>query len=219
MDESFQFLMSEYGLFTDSAPLPAASAAAMRNDFPEEFVSFLEEAGLGVWQSGRFQFCDPLSMAGVVEPIFDGDKDFHPDKTFIYGYGAVGLAFVWNSVWNEHILINLPDLEASSLVSRNKKSKAKITIVSSILYLENDYYDLIDPKNGNHVLAKFLRKNGALKSGEVYGYFPALALGGSGALDTLKKVQAVEHFTILAQLGPVQLRHIKKGGIRSIGKA
>ena len=234
MDESFQFLMSEYGPFTDSTALSAESAAVMRKDFPEEFVGFLEEAGLGVWQSGRFQFCDPLGMTGVVELIFDGDRDFYPDRTFIYGYGATGILFAWNSEWKQTVTINLPELEASSLLRRNKRSRntkkkksyiertdewqIKETIVSSVLYLDGEYYDLTDPKTGKPVLAKFLKKHGALSCGEVYGYFPALALGGSGALDTLKRVQAVEHFTLLAQLDSIQFRYIHDGDVRPLGK-
>lgn len=221
MDKSFQFLFSEYGQFTDSALIAADSAQFLRGVFPAEFVDFLQKAGIGVWQKGRFQFCDPLGMTDIVKLLFDGDADFHPDRTFIYGYGATGRLFIWNADWFETFEIDLPRLEAAGLLNRNKKAEAKDTIVSAILYLDSGLYDLIDPATGKLILAKFVAKHGALKLGEVFGYFPALALGGSGALDTLKKVRAVEHFALLAQLGAPKLYRIQEGGrklVRHLGQ-
>jgi hypothetical protein len=43
-------------------------------------------------------------------------------------------------------------------------------------------------------------RQGALASGEVYGFVPALQLCGSYAVENVKRVRAAEHFMILAQL-------------------
>jgi hypothetical protein len=60
-------------------------------------------------------------------------------------------------------------------MNKNKNSEGMGVIVSSVLYLDNDFYDLLDPETGKFVLANFLKKHGELRLGEVYGYFPALA--------------------------------------------
>lgn len=60
---------------------------------------------------------------------------------------------------------------------------------------EADAYD----KNGKPLFKRAISKLGRLEIGECYGFFPALALGGSPELENLKRVRAPEHFTIIAQ--------------------
>ncbi|WP_019331294.1 DUF1851 domain-containing protein, partial [Pseudomonas syringae] len=45
---------------------------------------------------------------------------------------------------------------------------------------------------------------GLLKADEMYGFVPALALGGPMELKNLKKVKTIEHLTFLSQLSPLQ---------------
>lgn len=52
----------------------------------------------------------------------------------------------------------------------------------------------------DNLFAPALKKLGRLKHDEMYGFVPALALGGPATLDHLQKVKAVEHLVLLAQL-------------------
>ncbi|EPM69033.1 hypothetical protein A249_39350 [Pseudomonas syringae pv. actinidiae ICMP 18804] len=49
-----------------------------------------------------------------------------------------------------------------------------------------------------------LEKLGPLKSDEMYGFVPALALGGPMELKNLQKVKTIEHLEFLSQLSPLQ---------------
>jgi hypothetical protein len=44
---------------------------------------------------------------------------------------------------------------------------------------------------------------GPLQPDEMYGFVPALALGGPGDLKHLQKVKTIEHLTFLSQLAPL----------------
>lgn len=50
---------------------------------------------------------------------------------------------------------------------------------------------------------KALRTLGPLQPDEMYGFVPALALGGSADLKHLQKVKTIEHLTFLSQLAPL----------------
>ena len=50
-----------------------------------------------------------------------------------------------------------------------------------------------------------LKKLGRLEHDEMYGFVPALALGGPSDLAHLQKVKAVEHLVILAQLSDLRV--------------
>jgi len=61
---------------------------------------------------------------------------------------------------------------------------------------ENDFADLFVSAS---------EKLGPLKHDEMYGFVPALALGGPSELSHLQKVKAVEHLVLLAQLAPLEV--------------
>ncbi|RMU47703.1 hypothetical protein ALP27_05220 [Pseudomonas savastanoi pv. glycinea] len=49
-----------------------------------------------------------------------------------------------------------------------------------------------------------LKNLGQLQSDEMYGFVPALALGGPVELKNLQKVKTTEHLMFLSQLSPLQ---------------
>ena len=59
----------------------------------------------------------------------------------------------------------------------------------------NDYGGLFKPAK---------KKLGILSHDEMYGFVPALMLGGGGALEHLERVKAVEHLTLLSQITELQ---------------
>lgn len=60
----------------------------------------------------------------------------------------------------------------------------------------NDFDDLFQPAK---------KKLGTLSRDEMYGFVPAIMLGGSDALDNLKKVRSVEHLVFLSQLSDLEV--------------
>jgi hypothetical protein len=60
-----------------------------------------------------------------------------------------------------------------------------------------------DTNDVEGLFAPALKQLGRLAHDEMYGFVPALALGGAPTLANLKKVKAVEHLVILAQIEPL----------------
>ena len=58
------------------------------------------------------------------------------------------------------------------------------------------------------LFAPALQQLGRPAHDEMYGFVPALALGGALTLSNLRKVKAVEHLVILAQLAPLHVTEI-----------
>ena len=61
------------------------------------------------------------------------------------------------------------------------------------------------PFDFEDLFAPALKTLGRLKPDEMYGFVPALALGGPSTLEHLQKVKAVEHLMLLAQLEPLRV--------------
>lgn len=58
----------------------------------------------------------------------------------------------------------------------------------------------VEPNDFNDLFKPALKELGQLNHDEMYGFVPALMLGGSDQLKFLKKVSAVEHLIFLSQL-------------------
>ncbi len=78
------------------------------------------------------------------------------------------------------------------------------------LSLQNEITDdfaLIDDE-GDDMLPPAIARLGPLEPGEIYGFFPALGFGGERKIETLRRVNVVEHLLFLAQLGPFTLQRM-----------
>ncbi|KPW94787.1 Uncharacterized protein ALO50_05196, partial [Pseudomonas syringae pv. cerasicola] len=59
----------------------------------------------------------------------------------------------------------------------------------------NDFDDLFTPAK---------KKLGTLRHDEMYGFVPALMLGGSASLDHVERLKTVEHLILLSQLAELE---------------
>ena len=69
-------------------------------------------------------------------------------------------------------------------------------------------FDVADPKN-KPLYKRAVKKLGPLQPGEIYGFVPALAFGGTPGLENLHRLSALEHFSILAQIDTPKLMDFK----------
>jgi hypothetical protein len=73
--------------------------------------------------------------------------------------------------------------------------------------MESQIFFLAPSVEGSDFFSLFRRarrKLGLLKSDEMYGFVPALMLGGSEELENLEKVKIIEHLIFLSQLSPLK---------------
>lgn len=208
---AFRDLLREHGAFTGRVDFPAASGEALAGRLPQELVDFWRAVGLGVWRHGRFQFCDPLAWTGVTKLVFGGDSEFVAERMHLYGYGGLSRLFFWSQDHNDGVEVDLVHLAATSLFERNRADHAFEACLGTLAGLDHAQYGARDPRSGQDVMADLLRHHGGLRNGEVLGYVPALAFGGSPDFGNLKKLDANAHFAILAQIGEIELFRLKGG--------
>ncbi len=190
---------------------------------PSGMLQFWQEYGIGSWAKGKFQFCNPADYAGLVTLILRGDPDLSPDHTHLIGYGAFGDLVLWHET-RQCVLVNLPYLRAHSDSVRPdwKATEANIALTSRLYRLDNNRtFTLFDSTtSAEPIFERCVKRLGPPDLGECYGLHPALALGGSTDIASVKRVRAREHFAILAQLGPIRLLNydgLKEIFVRNLG--
>lgn len=213
LNDHFQSIIGRFGRPKGGAGLLRdAELAAYRNIVPPSMLDFWEECGFGLILDGYFQFCNPTANQPLVEQIFEGNKDFDPKLICPIGFSAFGKLLLWHKRYFA-IDLDLIDLRMScARFFRKPARNDPDTVIASVLMgLNENSYDEYD-QDGKKLFKRTLKKLGLLKPDHIYGFKPALALGGTRSLDNLTTYDAIVHMSFLSQLGAIKLLDISKLG-------
>ncbi|WP_268800130.1 GAD-like domain-containing protein [Pseudomonas huanghezhanensis] len=198
MDKVFARFLEKFGSPVDREEVPASSLERYRGKLPNQLLEYWAEHGWCGYGNGIFWLVNPQEYEGVVASWIEGTKLEERDTYHLIARGAFGDLYLWGEKTGFSLKITsvfsrcvIHDFEITSeemdrelqgfIVSRNVDS--------------NDVEDLFNPTR---------RKLGTLRHDEMYGFVPALMLGGEPTLDQVEKVKAVEHLILLSQLSELE---------------
>lgn len=150
---------------------------------PKELLAHWREVGWCSYGKGLLWVVDPMQFSDVIDDWVDlGDT-----KPLVFLRTAFAHLYFWHngSVYSVDVL---------------RGSLSEVTKGIGIMFTL-----LCDPEIKEKILRaslfeKALPLLGAPARDECYGFEPALALGGPGTLETIRRVKIREHLGILAQL-------------------
>jgi len=216
MQEGLEYLAKKVGKITPQPDAPAIDFETGRRVFPPVIPEIWQDHGLASFYGGRLLLCNPLDMAPVVQTLFAGDPDFDPAAIHVYAYSAFGVLLAWDQIhWR--VEINLVDGRVScpGLIYPDKKQNQTTAVVIPLTSFENQDLDWEDD-DLKWLFTRARKTLGQLTYGDCYGFEPALAFGGEERLENLRRLRAVEHFTLLAQLQEFRLRDNLSRPIRDL---
>jgi hypothetical protein len=187
----------------------ADEAARYADRVPPALVRFWVEHGRGAYFDGLYWICDPAPFDAVLELIFDGDPEFSPSDMTVVAHSAFGFLKVWHRQrrqMNVHLLQSTVFNPPASSWHDARTGQAFSEAFSVSTFVSTGRWEF--EQEDRDLLAAAAARHGALQPGEVYGFFPALQLGGSYAVENVKRVKAPEHFAILAQLERFKLTRL-----------
>ncbi len=234
MDENFQFVAEELDPPLERVPFSDRELDYCAERLPPRLVEFMAHSGHATYFDGGVTVCPPSEFASILALVFKADPDLsHKDCTLV-SYGAFGRLAVWSE---RHGIVDIELVEGEvssarlapsefppSLMRKPRSSPPDPNVVSAGTVLTSeDRYDFLD-FTGDLMLERCIAAHGALALGECYGFFPALALAGLESpfrrVENIRRVRALEHFAILAQMQPFYLRRTGRRGnerVRQIG--
>lgn len=178
-----------------------------KNKLPNRLLEYWQEYGFAGWGKGAFWTVNPDDYKDILQ-IWLANTEFEKrekaglDKYHVIGLGAFGRLFVWGERSGQSIKINtnfgmlLPTDKTEELIETG--GDRSIDLFFAVMSKESIEEEDIDDQS---LFDRALEKLGPLENGEIYGFVPALALGGSPKLENLQKVKATEHLAFLAELG------------------
>jgi hypothetical protein len=209
LHENFQYFVRKYGPPTDVVAATEEQLNELTKIVPSTYVDFIRVYGFGRYYDGLFQMCRPYEMKAVTDIIFAGDPQIDPEDVHVVGYNAFGELYCWTGAFYK-IRVTLATGMVFSHALTWPNWKPEITPEQAVSYIlpvqeDVDFEDhLCEP-----MYVRCQTQYGKLEPGECYGFFPALAVSGifspMRSVEHIKRVKALEHFTILAQMGEFYL--------------
>jgi hypothetical protein len=199
MDEDFEYFLEKMGPTLEKRAVPASSIERFRGKLPDQLLAYWQEHGWSGYADGLFWTVDPQEYEPVLEAWIGNTLFMESDAHHIIARSAFGGLYFWGKRTGYSLKLFAPGayvLPMSGMGIRGSLDQQAQRFFGSIDREENDFADMFAPA---------VKKLGHLQHDEMYGFVPALALGGLATLDHLQKVKAVEHLVLLAQLSEVRV--------------
>ncbi len=225
----FDFMVQELGGFDRKDVFDEGNINFIRRVFPPSICYFLEKYGVGSAIDGLFNTCISYDFRSIIALVFKGDKEFSHTDCNAVSYTAFGVLSLWSTKYG---LVDIdlprgmvfcqalaPTIFKDGVGSSPKYAPNDNHMTPSVIPFSKDgvdYFDYI----GEPMYDRCQEKYGKLEYGECYGFFPALALAGElskfQCVENIKRVKAIEHFAILAQIGDFHLTKIGPDGFERV---
>ncbi len=208
VDENFQYFYQEkgFGPAIDSRPVPRAKIEYYQGRLPNKLLEYWDAYGFGGYGNGLIWMTDPDEYADVLSAWLYPTRLHATDKFYVIGRTAFGELIVWGAKTGPSLTIH----SVRGMIFPSDKSrwmsegKGDLLLGNWIGGMQRSLLEQND-EGDKPLFDRALKELGPLAHDEMYGFVPALGMGGPCRLDHLKKVKAVEHLMFLAQLGEPQI--------------
>lgn len=198
MDEAFSIFLEEFGSPIEHREVQRSSIQRYRGKLPDQLLEYWREHGWCGYGEGIFWMVNPQDYDDVVESWLKGTELERFDNYHVVARSAFGDLYLWGEASGASLkitsILSRYHVHNSIYVGDKMDAGVRAFMVSKRADT-NDYGNLFKPAK---------RKLGRLQPDEMYGFTPALMLGGLDKLEHLEKVKAVEHLMLLSQLTTLQ---------------
>ena len=236
LNEDFKYMVeTAIGAPAGAKPLSLEQLAYAERHLPASYVEFLKAFGYGHYFRHGVQLLDPQKLCSILSLIFKADPDFDHNDCHVVSYSAFGMLQLWSE---RHWLVQINLLQYQvfcsklfatefnlppGVASMPKREVTADTMAVNLLPRDEKKREMWDIDQ-EPMFMRCLKAHGELEDGECYGFEPSLGLVGYEShfrtVENTKRVEALEHFAIIAQMQPFRLTRMGQGGyeyLREIG--
>ena len=179
----FQDFENEYGPPENCETASAETLSKYEGVLPPQLIEKWRETGFCSYGKGLLWLVDPAQFADVIEDWIEVSDP----KPVVF----LRTAFAHLYYWQNGAVFSL-DVHHGSLSEVTKRIERIFTLVCDP--------EIKEKMVRASLFEQALPKLGPLGRDECYAFEPAIALGGPGTVDTLRKLKIREHLGILAQI-------------------
>jgi hypothetical protein len=184
----------------DSQKVPIEKINKFKNHLPDKLLEYWQTYGWSGYAKGLFWTVDPGEWEDELEEWIGDTPFMEQDAYHVIGRTAFGELILWGKKTGQSLKVVtswgmiFPRFDLQNF-ARDGADKALQLFFSSSSRNGFDHND----DQGKPLFERALKKLGTLDYRTMYGFVPALALGGSPKLENLQKLDAHVHLSILSQ--------------------
>ena len=184
-----------------SCSVPRAKIEQFRGRLPDKLLEYWQEYGWCGYAKGLFWTVDPDEWEDELETWLGDTPFIESDAYYVIRRTAFGGLILWGEKTGQSIKVNtawgmiFPSFNEAEF----KKDGPDLSLQLFFSSFSKDRIDLLD-EDGGRLFERALKKLGPLDHDTMYGFVPALALGGGPKLENLQKLDVHVHLNILSQL-------------------
>lgn len=207
MNEYFKEFLTEFSPQIEVTSFPPSYLKNNETGIPDALLNFWSEAGASGYAEGILWSTNPEEFEPVLECWLGGAALWNSDKYTVVARSSFGELFVWGK--NTGMSIVIHSLSSSITTKEPDMKKGTEDAEISAFFLSKDIsdFDFFDVKE-KYLFSRALKKLGRLKADEIYGFEPALCMGGLPKIENLVKVKMIEHLVLLSQMSDIEFTHL-----------
>jgi hypothetical protein len=205
VNDAFQYSLKKFGAPKTYDKPEQEELQKWSGHVLEPLIDFWRSYGWTSFINGQLWLPNPHDFDPLIEALFESDDEIDYHKCHLVAYSAFGDLYIWSEDFRV-IRISLPQgwLYCRGITEAEFEGDLQKLANFPLFGNVKTGYDSVD-ENGKPLYKRAVKKYGALEPGECFGYVPALAMGGSGNLDEIQRVKALEYFIFVSQLQPLTL--------------
>jgi hypothetical protein len=199
MDPYFEFFLENFGPAIDRLDVPREVLDRFKGKLPDQMLAYWAEHGWCGYADGLFWTVNPEDYEPVLDAWLRGTSFVADDALHIIARTAFGHLLIWGEKSGFTLQLFAPGSYVVTQEVARQKEDLELAAQTFFFVQEKRPFEI----DGRFKPAK--QRLGRLNRDEMYGFVPALALGGSADVTHLEKVKAVEHLVLLAQLDELKV--------------
>jgi len=201
--DMFAYTVEKLGPPAQASRVPFEEAARYADRLPPALIGFWQTYGRGSYQDGKFWICDPAPFQPVIEAVFYGDPEFDPADMTAIGYSAFASLKIWHrrrrAVSIDFLFREISNPPASAWHDPDTGEPFSPDFSIGCQLTSFQYTPAQVDNDGVDLLPQAIARLGRLTVGELYGFIPALNLGGDYRVENLRRLNAAEHLLVIAE--------------------
>lgn len=200
-DEYFANFVSKFGEATSTVTVPNSSIKKWREALPSQLLHYWETEGWNTYHHGLISIVYPDDYENIIDIWLKDTFLKERDSYHVIARSGFGSLYVCGEKIGRNIIVDC--YNHSIYFSKNNsslKSTDELNLDIKVFFGISKFkrFDL-EYQDGKYLFELATRKCGQLNSDEIFGFEPALILGGRADISHVIKVNIQAHLTLLRE--------------------
>ena len=200
-DPHFAYFIEKFGEATHHSPVSSDSIAHWASKLPPILLDYWREEGWAGYANGRVWTVNPDEYEDIKDAWLEETPFYTFDNFHVIARSAFGDLFLCGEKTGRSLTISCLHNELLALKNKLKQRPLRDqnpSIQSFFGSRKPEDFDYPD-SNGKLLFDRAVKAYGPLAPDEMYGFEPALVLGGSAQIENLRRLKIDPHLHILRQ--------------------